>query len=476
MRILPFLLLLLAFEAGAATYYINPSCSSAGDGSTGDCGGATGARTTPPSAVASDVWKFAAGSTLATTAQITLQNSMVLESYGTGAKPIISCTCAAGDVTLYAFNKSSITFRDIEVRRNSTSDIRGVITLQGTGGGHLLDNVTLRGGYNNLRILADAPSITVQDSEFSDAYDDNIYADVSVAFAVTGSRFSAPSTGTETGDNIQLDSWDGVATITDNVFFAAGDTKQALIANNNLTSAATLNAGGNQITGGRYGINSAVAGTISRNWLTGQAERGINLNPSNASVAQVVESNILAGSMSTAAIYVENAAGVAVEAAIRNNSMAGGFARGIGLKSDVTTGTATLLNNVIAGNGTAGQVGTGLVAGAGFTEDYTRFSGLATNSTKTLGANSAEAAPQFLGGTSPTTAEGFKPDCIASPLKNAGTNVGRIQDFTGRYFDDQPDIGAFACQGGTPRTTPTARAVATQRTTPTARAAAEARP
>jgi hypothetical protein len=73
-------------------------------------------------------------------------------------------------------------------------------------------------------------------------------------------------------------------------------------------------------------------------------------------------------------------------------------------------------------------------------------------------------------------AAGFKPDCIASPLKNAGTNVGQVQDFTGRYFDDQPDIGAFACQGGTPRTTPTARAVSTQRTTPTARAAAEARP
>ena len=451
MRALVLLLCLLSAQAWGATYYIDSRCVTDGTGATNDCAnGATGPKNTLPTPVASDVWHIARGSTFATVAQITLQSSMTIDAYGTGDKPIISCTCGASDVTLYAFNKSSITFRDLDVRRNATSDIRGVITLQGTGGGHLLDGVTLSGGYNNLRILSDAPSITVMNSTFSSAYDDNIYADVSVAFTVTGSTFSTPSTGTSTGDNIQIDSWDGTATITNNVMTPSDNTKQGLIANASLTSAARLVATGNTVTGGKYGINTSVGAVVASNYLTGQSERGINFNPQYASIEQRAAGNIISGSMTTAGIYIEDASAVAVNATVYNNTLLGAMSRGIALKSDVTSGTVTALNNIIVGDNSTGQIGfgCGTVCAQG-SENYTRFYNLETNSSEAEGANSTTGDPQFTGGTSPTTASGFKL-LPSSPLRRTGfdLNLGNIQDHGNRAFSHPPSIGAWEAASG----------------------------
>jgi hypothetical protein len=55
-------------------------------------------------------------------------------------------------------------------------------------------------------------------------------------------------------------------------------------------------------------------------------------------------------------------------------------------------------------------------------------------------------APQFLGGSSPTTAEGFRPD-YGSPLVGAGTPVGVKYDFSGYRFNVPPSIGAFEVPG-----------------------------
>lgn len=441
---LALLAFLLPLSAGAATYYIDPTCASPGDGTSMVCEGSTAPVATAKSlsASASDEWYWRAGIVDAYDEQITLQSSMTLGSYGSGAKPIIECDCAASDVTLYAFNKSGIVFRDIEVRRNATSDIRGVITLQGTGGGHTLDNVTLRGGYNNLRLLNDIPDVSIYDSEFHAAYDDNIFADVSSTFTLTGSTLDTPSIGTDTGDNIQFSGWDGVATIHDNDFAPAGDTKQGIIACNVGASTATLNATKNRIVGGRYGINTCAAGVITGNWLTGQVERGINFNPANA-VQQQAVANVIAGSMTTAAIYVESSAGAAVDVDVHNNTLDGGFARGIGLQSTVASGSVAALNNIIAGDGSAGQIGTacGAVC-AQFAEDYTVFWGLATKSSEKLGTHSIEADPQFVGGTAPNTAEGFRLKAT-SPGIRAGVYVGRLLDAEGEAFEAAPTIGAL---------------------------------
>jgi hypothetical protein len=241
---------------------------------------------------------------------------------------------------------------------------------------------------------------------------------------------------------------------------------------------------GSVIRGAAYNVsvNFCDDVTIRRNVLVpnsiaGGEARGVGTFNGSSGETINVESNVF--DMQNVAensygIFIDQSAGFTLNA--RNNTFYGNGdetgTRGIYVYLPAA-GTANVQNNVFHG-----MVIAGIQSGAGVTWSATHNAFFANGATCTgvTCASSVTTDPRFLGGSSPTTAEGFKPDCIASPLKNAGTNVGQVQDFTGRYFDDQPDIGAFACQGGTPRTTPTARAVSTQRTTPTARAAAEARP
>jgi hypothetical protein len=50
--------------------------------------------------------------------------------------------------------------------------------------------------------------------------------------------------------------------------------------------------------------------------------------------------------------------------------------------------------------------------------------------------------PRFLGGSSPTTAEGFRPNA-GSPLIRAGTPTAAKYDYRGRRFNTPPSIGAY---------------------------------
>lgn len=94
--------------------------------------------------------------------------------------------------------------------------------------------------------------------------------------------------------------------------------------------------------------------------------------------------------------------------------------------------------------------------------------------TSSKGANDTQGDPVFIGGPNPTTAEGFKPGAD-SPLCGAGTPVSGTHDYNGRRFVNLPAIGAFACQGGHPRTALTPRTTFEART-PVARDTLEARP
>lgn len=61
------------------------------------------------------------------------------------------------------------------------------------------------------------------------------------------------------------------------------------------------------------------------------------------------------------------------------------------------------------------------------------------------GANSITSDPKLLGGTNPTTADGFRP-CAGSPLCGAGTPAALgVNDFAGQQFGVIPNIGAFRC-------------------------------
>jgi hypothetical protein len=93
------------------------------------------------------------------------------------------------------------------------------------------------------------------------------------------------------------------------------------------------------------------------------------------------------------------------------------------------TTQSTAANNAVAVAGLSADTVTGLTNGGG------------TNSYD-IGSPS----PRFLGGDTPTTAEGLRPT-YDSPLVGAGTPVGVKYDFSGYRFNVPPSIGAFEVPG-----------------------------
>ena len=152
--------------------------------------------------------------------------------------------------------------------------------------------------------------------------------------------------------------------------------------------------------------------------------------------------------MTTGALFVADTAAVGVDVTLANNTVFGGFAAGIKISNDVTSGTVVSRNNVISGTGVTGQVGIYCNPRCTqFDDDYSAFHSLDTESDEAMGAHSITADPQFLGGPNPTTARGFRLKS-SSPLIGAGTCylTGSCvhRDFDGRRHLRPPNIGAFA--------------------------------
>lgn len=110
-----------------------------------------------------------------------------------------------------------------------------------------------------------------------------------------------------------------------------------------------------------------------------------------------------------------------------------------------TTSAGTVINSVATGNGSCGINR----ADAGQTESYNDAHGNGINFcsgsvSTTAGTGSISADPQFIGGANPTTAEGFRLSA-SSPLIGAGTDLGdEIADHFGDLmYDGKWDIGAF---------------------------------
>lgn len=116
------------------------------------------------------------------------------------------------------------------------------------------------------------------------------------------------------------------------------------------------------------------------------------------------------------------------------------------------TGTATLDNNAYYGGAVPRWRGPGASITSSFTTWKTQVSG---------DANALNAVdPQFVGGTSPNTEEGFRLKA-ASQLCGAGAYIGKAYDKTGRKLTPPYPIGAYKCNGG--RTSAANRAVAATR-------------
>jgi len=181
--------------------------------------------------------------------------------------------------------------------------------------------------------------------------------------------------------------------------------------------------------------------------------------------------NIFGGSGDACVEVAQRNSAGGADNVLYNNTCAGFTVHGLRVSAGAT-GTITA-NNVWDGDTGDVNVGSGLTVTG---NNNAHANSLLTGAGTYTQTGSVNADPALLGGTSPTAAEGFRPNCATSPLKDAGTYVGQIQDYTGRFFVQPVDIGAFACQGGSYRPGATSRAAATNRTAATSRTSGETRP
>jgi hypothetical protein len=145
---------------------------------------------------------------------------------------------------------------------------------------------------------------------------------------------------------------------------------------------------------------------------------------------------------------------------ISNNTFSGGSQYGVWATSSWNPAAgAVLSNNVISSSGFSLYVdatvaaadwnaafnnypGTGVFHYRG--TDYATLAAYVTAASKDAGSIATN--PRFLGGSSPTTAEGFRP-LPSSPLLGAGSPLGAKYDYEGYRFGNPPNIGAFVNNG-----------------------------
>lgn len=134
--------------------------------------------------------------------------------------------------------------------------------------------------------------------------------------------------------------------------------------------------------------------------------------------------------------------------------------------STVSSGTHTVANNTVSGatrcldlnggasvtsnvyNNSLNNCGTGIQKGGSSTIAHGNNAGfnLTINVNGCCSPLAITANPQFIGGSNPTTAEGFCPQA-ASPLVGAGTPTSAKYDFRHRRFNTPPSIGACEIGG-----------------------------
>lgn len=224
-----------------------------------------------------------------------------------------------------------------------------------------------------------------------------------------------------------------------------------------------------RIYGGAYnvGVHSCDGVTIRRNYFvpTNLASAGRGIGTFNGSSGETlnIQSNIFNMqdvAANSAAIFIDTGSGFTLNA--HNNVMYGNgdesnsFGVYVYLPS---SGTVSISNNVIAGM-TGRPISVG--ASATGTASYNALFNNALACQTITCSNSITTDPAFLGGSSPTTADGFKLKSN-SPLCGAGTPTDAKYDYGGYRFGIPPNIGAFAtCERND---TFTDRTIFTDRTT-----------
>ena len=150
--------------------------------------------------------------------------------------------------------------------------------------------------------------------------------------------------------------------------------------------------------------------------------------------------NIFSGRGDTCVEVAQRNSAGGADNVLYNNACAGFTVHGLRVSTGAT-GTITA-NNVWDGNTGDVNVASGLTV-TGTTNNHANS--LVTGAGTYTENGSVNANPRFLGGDTPTTAEGFKL-ISSSPLCNTGTYVDKIKDYWNRGVDIlAPSIGAMDC-------------------------------
>lgn len=508
------LLCLVWGQAFGATYYVDPTCSVAGNGTTETCTGAGGTSpftglTTPTS---NNTYLFKSGTTLTKTTYINIDTvtNVTLGIYGGTERATIHNTSTSGLFALRIHDSTNITIGDLTFRSTAETQtycaaiyVDETVTT-GTTSNIDFNNVRVYGSPQGLAIHKNVDDVTVTGGDYSD----NTF---SAAASIALSGLNSSGILVAGASNVVID---GVTASRNGLTVSAFDPGQgeyinegrgitiqdeSSIASTYVTvTDSELVDNGDRIGEEGSGIEGANAQyvTIERNFISGSTAFEVK----RSSNFWTVRSNIMVGASSSVlqyGYYTSDSTGSTFEnntivgtrpagsayqvlfgitsasacVSCKNNTLvyAGGMdsddavgfqlGRSGWVSADLDTFDSVLDYNNVYGANSAKRVET--VTGSSVYTDYTLAAWQAAQPTQAV--NDLAVAPAFVGGASPTTAAGFKPK-KGSALRRAGKGLGiPVRDYAGRpFYPSAPSIGAYEV---------TSNSEATDRTTAAARTA-----
>lgn len=453
----------------AATYYVDSTAATGGDGSLAT-----------PWDQFSDITGLSANDTICISGEF--DETLTPGTTGTSGSPItydFACDGVAAGSIVRTGNNNGVTIAgDIEyitlqdpVISAGARCVSMDQTTDTTQGHHRINNGTLSDCSTNASagtspaIYAATHDLIVDGTTISDVGDDGLRTGTAAGdITLQNCIIQNVDQRSGSGDAVQIGVSGGSGNLTiDNCTIRyASDNKQAILdAGTGTLIVRNSTLDGQGVGDEAIGINK-VGGTclIERNHIYDFDQYGIFAD--GASVGCKVQSNIFR-SLPTPVYLKSDSTGTWN---IENNTMD----EVTGAVYSLGTQTINLYNNSI-----------GCVTGAyciregsnttfvgdynSYEQEYTAAWYSAGSEYDTLSAwatavsqesNSTVQAPQYVGGPNPTTAEGFKLKST-SPLRAAGTFVGSLQDYGNRRFKFPPSIGAWETASGDAAEARTAR-------------------
>jgi hypothetical protein len=459
-------------QAWAATYYIDTSCEFNGNGTggSGACaasGGAAGAYNTGASWVngVGNTTYFKRGTTVSNLATIISSASQTFDDYGDASAP---CPLIAKSGTTFTL---SISAADVTINDLCISGSQSSALLNTSAARSIFNRLTVysNGTLNGIGVRFNTGSSDGQlnDSLVYDMTDDGVGISNAATGTYTISNLTCHhiDTAASSGDCIQLyDSASASLVVTGGTYTRETGTKQAIRAWTS-GSMTIRNVNIEMQAAGAQGISIDGTGELT---ITGSYIKGVSGTPNiftHTSGTTNISGNVLVGN--DYGIWSSHATGTLNAF---NNSIRGQAITGIYHTTDGAGGTLNAYNNYIDAPTNINDAHASATTVADFNAygpsdgnfvdhlgTYTTIASWRTASSQD--ANSTEGVdPGFIGGTSPTTAEGFHLTA-GSALRRGGKdlNIGNVQDCENQAFNHPPDIGACGTNSGDAAAARTAR-------------------